>query len=736
MNDRLDKLRRMLEQVDPSGQSAGLKENIEGLAKRFEGPTLEGQPVSPMRVEAEIALESLDLIEDGKEIDSEHQFVLEAIVMPYYRPVVDIVDNRMKAEQLTTKWTHIGGDLLRQRIEECFLSVGRIEVPNLRSLPYAGTGFIVGEGLLMTNRHVAEIFAQGVGQRWLQFQPGQVALIDFYRENGGASSETLRVEKVILIHPYWDMALLKVSGLPANRRPLSLTTADPATLLDREVVVVGYPGYDPTGDDEFQRIQNRIFRGTFYVKRLQPGLLKTRDQIESYDKRVDAVTHDCSTLGGNSGSAVLVIPRSPTDPIQVAGLHFAGDYLVSNYAVSTYDLAQDSRVVDAGVNFAGRVEPRGGFYSPIWDQAETEPTASAGLTAAVGNLIQSPAEGSAAGIQMSGGAETWTIPLHISVSLGMPQSQAAPTTGVSPAPVEGLFGRKKPVPAAAFMARFSVSSLSSETFDWKAALCLALASSLSYSSQANVESTARNAWGLQSCRFIEKDDTQCFVASSADRVLIAFRGTESVGDWMANLNTLSTSQSYGSVHRGFHTGFSVVRPQIEQELKSFSDRAIVLTGHSLGGALATIAAAEWRGVFPVTAIYTYGQPAVGKGRFPAFMRQHYAGKFFRIVNNDDVVPQVPPTYQHVGRLFRFDASGHVKTRTEAPDGGLELEGPPMMSEAEFDRLRAQLLERRAAQRSAGKTESLEAPALEWLLPSVSDHSLDAYIAKIAAMAPP
>jgi len=193
MADRLNNLRRMLEQVDPSGKSDGLTETLESRTGTTEGPTLDARRVSPARMEAEMALESLDLLTSGKEVDSEQQFVLEAIVMPYHRPVVDVVDNRMKADQLTTKWKHIGDGWLRPRIEECFLSVGRINVPHLPSLPYAGTGFIVGEGLLMTNRHVAEIFTQGVGQRSLRFQTGQVAAIDFYRENGDYSNVTGRL---------------------------------------------------------------------------------------------------------------------------------------------------------------------------------------------------------------------------------------------------------------------------------------------------------------------------------------------------------------------------------------------------------------------------------------------------------------------------------------------------------------------------------------------------------------
>ena len=372
MAGRLNDLKKMLRQVDPSLKAEGLSEGLESRsAPVTEGLSLDVRRVDPARMEAEMAFESLDRVAKGKKVDSDQQFVLEAIVMPYHRPVVDIIDDQMKVDQLSTKWEHLAVDGLKSRIEACLLSVGRIEVPSLPSLPYAGTGFIVGDNVLMTNRHVAAIFAAGVG-RSLEFQTGLDASVDFYRENGRTSSETLTVEKVLMIHPQWDMALLRVNGLPKKRKPLSLCTADPSSLMDREVVVVGYPGYDPTGDEEFQRIQNRIFRGAYYVKRLQPGLLKPREQVESFKHTVEVVTHDSSTLGGNSGSAVLLIPKSATEPIQVVGLHFAGRYLVSNYAVSPYDLAQDSRVVDSGVKFEPTVAARNDIYDPIWNLISKE----------------------------------------------------------------------------------------------------------------------------------------------------------------------------------------------------------------------------------------------------------------------------------------------------------------------------------------------------------------------------
>jgi hypothetical protein len=289
--------------------------------------------------------------------------------------------------------------------------------------------------------------------------------------------------------------------------------------------------------------------------------------------------------------------------------------------------------------------------------------------------------------------------------------------------------------------QFSASSLLATEFKWETALSLALASNLSYEDRAAVESTARGAWGLDGCRFVETDDTQCFVAWSAQAALVAFRGSESLGDWIANLNIVGTTQPYGRVHRGFLGAFQVVDAQLRSALTGLAGRQILITGHSLGGALATIAAAEWQSQLPIAWVYTYGQPAVGKGAFPSFMAQNYAGKFVRFVNDDDIVARVPPTYRHVGRLIRFDAEGELLNQLEsaaaeatgaaAPALAQSPAEPSMLTQTEFDLLRARLLEQRAHARTAGLAMP-DSLALEGFVPSFSDHSLDEYIAKIAA----
>jgi endonuclease G len=123
-----------------------------------------------------------------------------------------------------------------------------------------------------------------------------------------------------MVHPYWDMALILADGLKSVP-PLRLSAASPGDLREREIVVVGYPALDPRNRVD---LQNRIFGGVFNIKRLQPGKLRDLAEIRSFDHAVSAVTHDSSTLGGNSGSAVIDVETGA-----LVALHFAGRYLTS-----------------------------------------------------------------------------------------------------------------------------------------------------------------------------------------------------------------------------------------------------------------------------------------------------------------------------------------------------------------------------------------------------------------------
>lgn len=136
--------------------------------------------------------------------------------------------------------------------------------------------------------------------------------------------------------------------------------------------------------------------------------------------------------------------------------------------------------------------------------------------------------------------------------------------------------------------------------------------------------------------FFDVDDTECFVVHPHDRkwAALVFRGTDSLKNWIENLDAAPIPAPVGKVHEGFSRALDVVWNRVTPLLASF-DCPIFYAGHSLGAALATVAASRRA----PRATYTYGSPLVGDKEFAT----SFAGKpMFRIVNDRDDVPRVPP----------------------------------------------------------------------------------------------
>ena len=212
--------------------------------------------------------ETVGRLERNEPLTSRDEQTLEAIILPNERPVVDVVGGTYTAPP--APFAHLGEDKARKQIEPAIPSIGRIELPDRPQIPYGGTGFVVGDNLLMTNRHVAELFAEGLGREELSFIPGQSAGVDFLRERDRPETREFGIERIAMVHPYWDMALLVVDGL-SGVTPLALSVKAPAELENNDVVVIGYPALDHRNNVE---VQNKVFGGVFNVKRLQPGMLR------------------------------------------------------------------------------------------------------------------------------------------------------------------------------------------------------------------------------------------------------------------------------------------------------------------------------------------------------------------------------------------------------------------------------------------------------------------------------
>ncbi|MCA6115189.1 DNA/RNA non-specific endonuclease [Bradyrhizobium sp. WSM 1738] len=405
LRDYVSLLKRAHGDLQPHVQEAAEK-------RRESASGLEG--VDPT-VHAEEAVRQVDR---GADLSTEQAFGLEAIIDADIRPAIDIINGTFTSTH--PLWIKLSQDqTIKMRIERVIPSVGRIGLPGNRRYPYAGTGFVVGNGLLMTNRHVAEIFSRGLGSRLIEFLPNAKADVDFLRElNGPPNPKTLAVEKTIMIHPYWDMAILKVDGLDHDHPTLELSLQDARELPEgHEIFVIGYPAFDPRNPSDEQQ---ELFDGNYGVKRLQPGALHGRLGAASFGKTVPAAAHDCSTLGGNSGSAVFDLSTG-----QVLGLHFGGQYHQKNYAVPSFELSRDTRIVDAGVKFFGDGARGGtGDWANWWARADQTETTAEPSKPTAGAPVQKPAAPVAAGpspqMGVTDGSVRIEMPLIITVSLGRP----------------------------------------------------------------------------------------------------------------------------------------------------------------------------------------------------------------------------------------------------------------------------------------------------------------------------
>jgi triacylglycerol lipase len=168
--------------------------------------------------------------------------------------------------------------------------------------------------------------------------------------------------------------------------------------------------------------------------------------------------------------------------------------------------------------------------------------------------------------------------------------------------------------------------------------------------------------GYTSCKFIDIDGAQAYVVANKDRIVVAFRGTEPTewNDIKADLRAFHDN--------GFHKGFlheysklkDAVREEVDRQVKNKPTAQLFITGHSLGGAMATVAAFDYP---TAECVYTFGSPrACSWSKAKQFPVKHV-----RVVNNNDAVPKVPFAFmgfKHVGTLHYMNFYGNVRNMTK------------------------------------------------------------------------
>lgn len=373
------------------------------LDDRVANPAMAGAAFESLATESGPAMESM---------------ALETIVREG-RPAIPIVENRVSfknaivdaaAETIVTR--------LKQAltiVEPCIPLVGRIDVDNYPgSLTYVGTGWLVAPNVAVTNRHVADLIARSEDGKFT-FRPGRFGeqlrlTLDYRHELGLNSKSTVKVSRVIWIEPNSkgpDIAFLELDGTGDGITPQFIPLAANDAKPDTDVAVIGYPARAPEHIIPNQGWMDQIYGGVYDIKRIAPGLLGNISRGWS--------THDCTTLGGNSGSVVIDMKTG-----EAVALHFAGLYMIENYAVPVSTVARylkdrpwhgesvTTRPVRPASSSENGHTPRATTTQTIPVTADTSASSTSGVEA-----------------RLDQGQVTITIPLTVTVSLGRPQNTVA-----------------------------------------------------------------------------------------------------------------------------------------------------------------------------------------------------------------------------------------------------------------------------------------------------------------------
>lgn len=148
----------------------------------------------------------------------------------------------------------------------------------------------------------------------------------------------------------------------------------------------------------------------------------------------------------------------------------------------------------------------------------------------------------------------------------------------------------------------------------------------------------------------DRTSVQGFVASNGQVTVIAYRGSTDWVDWVTDLSfRVIDGRNFdlkGRIHAGFAKSLDAIWLQVLSGIHAVGgeDQPLWVTGHSLGGAMATLTAVRLARLgYKLAPVYAFAAPRNGNDEYAQDSKEWLRGKHFRIINGQDLVPRLPPT---------------------------------------------------------------------------------------------
>jgi hypothetical protein len=260
-------------------------------------------------VDEKLAQAAVDALSNGEVPAPEQLAALEACIR-FMRPALFIEGGRIQTSPAGSLPLSAQQKAALERLLPAVAALGPAQAPE-----GLATGFLIGPRALLTNGHVLDALEAQLGG---PLRPGQVVARFGLERATVERFAPVPVRGVLLRRPGGlDAAVLELASDGPAPGALPLARAAPAG-AGQVVVTVGYPQRDPLQP----LFADAVFENLYGVKRAAPG--------ETLQPGPRALYHDCSTLGGNSGSPVL----DGTSAV-VVGLHSTGTFAYRNEAVAS-----------------------------------------------------------------------------------------------------------------------------------------------------------------------------------------------------------------------------------------------------------------------------------------------------------------------------------------------------------------------------------------------------------------